>query len=183
MPRARTSTQQRQIASSSNHDDGLPLGQVTPDNLEVDLNYIRSVIRDLKGTPRYDDLVGVSLDAIDNALDDIYSQLSNASFHNATLTGTSTSETPPREDSSDRIATTGFVKDVLSELSAEDKYFRHVQNTSSDLWTIVHNLNKRPSVTTVNSANVLVEGKVTYIDDNSLTVEFSYSFSGEAYLS
>jgi len=50
------------------------------------------------------------------------------------------------------------------------------------IWEIIHNLEKYPSVTVIDSANTIVEGEVTYIDLNTLNVNFSAGFSGTAYL-
>lgn len=184
MTRKRTSTQQRQIAPSSEVNDGLPLGQTDLVDLEVDLNYIRSVIRQLKGTPKYDDIVDFNknLDAIGDAIDDIYQQLGNVSFHDAVLTGNSTSETPPVADSSDRIATTEYVTNVLNNLSAEDKYYVHSQGVAEDVWVISHNLNKKPAVAIEDSSHKLVEASVKHLDDNTLEILFSGATSGKAYL-
>lgn len=58
----------------------------------------------------------------------------------------------------------------------------HTQSFPSATWTISHNLGRRPSVTVVDSAGSVVIGEVTYLSDNSLRVEFSAGFSGQAYL-
>lgn len=50
--------------------------------------------------------------------------------------------------------------------------------TNQLLLTIEHNLNKRPSVTIIDTAGDEIEGAVNHIDLNSLTVSFSASFSG-----
>lgn len=63
-----------------------------------------------------------------------------------------------------------------------DKTYIFNQVTPSTLWVIQHNLNKYPSVTSVNSNNVVYYGNVVYVDANNLTVEFSAGFSGKAYL-
>lgn len=60
--------------------------------------------------------------------------------------------------------------------------YTHNQMQASDFWEINHNLNKKPSVTVVDSGGSVVMGEVTYIDDNSLAVGFAYPFSGKAYL-
>jgi len=63
-----------------------------------------------------------------------------------------------------------------------DAHFRFVQSVAASTWTVQHNLNKRPSVTIVDSAGNLVIGDVQYdaIDPlNKLTVTFSTNFSGE----
>lgn len=49
-------------------------------------------------------------------------------------------------------------------------------------WSIIHNLGKFPSVTVVDSGGTVVDGNVNYIDDNTIEIEFSFSFSGKAYL-
>jgi len=63
-----------------------------------------------------------------------------------------------------------------------DKNFVYTQNIPSSTWTILHNLNKYPSVSVVDSANTVVEGGITYVDLNTLTISFSAQFTGTAYL-
>lgn len=63
-----------------------------------------------------------------------------------------------------------------------DKSFIHQQLTPSDTWLIVHNLNKYPSVTVVNSAGECVLGKVEYLDENRVVAYFKGAFGGDAYL-
>ena len=65
---------------------------------------------------------------------------------------------------------------------AKDKYYEHHQNSPSKIWKIKHNLNKKPSVSVVDSAGTKVIGEVIYIDDNNLELHFSAQFSGIAYL-
>lgn len=62
-----------------------------------------------------------------------------------------------------------------------DKHYTHTQDVVSDIWTIQHNLNKKPSVTVIDSGNSVVEGDISYIDNNTLTISFSGAFSGKAY--
>lgn len=63
-----------------------------------------------------------------------------------------------------------------------DKYFVYTQTTPSDTWEITHNLNKRPSVSVVDSAGSLVNGDCNYIDNDKLILHFNGAFSGKAYL-
>lgn len=56
------------------------------------------------------------------------------------------------------------------------------QIVPSATWNINHNLSKFPSVTVVDSADSVVFGDVTHIDNNNLTVTFNSAFSGKAYL-
>ena len=64
----------------------------------------------------------------------------------------------------------------------EDKSFVFNQNISSSVWNVVHNLDKYPSVTVVDSGMNIVIGEVTYIDENTLQITFTAPFSGKAYL-
>ena len=57
----------------------------------------------------------------------------------------------------------------------------HLQNTSSDIWTIQHNLGKIPSVIVQDGNGNNVHGDVDYIDLNNLTITFNTAFSGKAY--
>ena len=61
--------------------------------------------------------------------------------------------------------------------------YTHTQGSSSNSWTIAHNLGFYPNVTVVDSAGTIYEGEITYTNTNSLTASFSASFSGKAYLS
>lgn len=60
--------------------------------------------------------------------------------------------------------------------------FVYEQAQPSATWNIVHDLNKYPSVTIVDSANSEVFGEVLYVSSNIITVSFSAAFSGRAYL-
>lgn len=61
--------------------------------------------------------------------------------------------------------------------------YTHVQNLVSSTWSITHNLGFRPNVTTIDSANMNIEGTVQHTDNNSLTITFSIATTGFAYLS
>jgi hypothetical protein len=63
-----------------------------------------------------------------------------------------------------------------------DKTYVYDQSSPASIWLITHGLNKFPSVSIVDSANDLVIGDVTYLDENNLKVIFSAPFSGRAYL-
>ena len=66
--------------------------------------------------------------------------------------------------------------------SIGDKNFVFTQAVPSATWNVQHNLNKFPSVTSVNNNNIKMFGEVTYIDENNLTISFSAGFSGKAYI-
>jgi len=60
----------------------------------------------------------------------------------------------------------------------------HNQSTPAALWTITHNLEFFPAgVTVIDSAGANVEGDVTHINAQQLTILFSGAFTGKAYLS
>jgi hypothetical protein len=61
--------------------------------------------------------------------------------------------------------------------------YTHLQGSPSDTWVINHNLNFYPNVTVQDSAGTIYEGEIAYTNLVSLTVTFSSSFSGKAYLS
>lgn len=64
----------------------------------------------------------------------------------------------------------------------EDKTYFHKQTIASDTWVIVHNLNKFPAVTVIDSAGCEVIGDVTYDNENQITIRFRGGFKGTATL-
>lgn len=182
-----TNPRQTQISSSITIEEDLVLPSYSDvKTLEGDLNYLRSVIKQMKGTVNYDTPLLETLTSLAQALED-------AVFHNATLTGEPEADSPPTGDRSTRIATTEYVRDVLDQelvLSGADARYVHTQNATANVWTITHNLNKFPSVTVATSSGDIVFGMVEYINANEVKVMFSddpestYSggFAGKAYL-
>lgn len=63
-----------------------------------------------------------------------------------------------------------------------DKYFMYEQAVPSDVWIIAHNLNKKPSITVVDSAETVIVGDYEYNDLNTVTLHFNAAFAGKAYL-
>ncbi len=63
-----------------------------------------------------------------------------------------------------------------------DKNFVFVQNTSSTVWEITHNLYKFPSVTVVDQLGNIIYGEIQYIDLNSIRITFSSASIGKVYL-
>lgn len=84
------------------------------------------------------------------------------------------------EDQHPVTAITGL-KEILDSIQS-DKSYIHKQSSASTTWHIVHNLNKYPSVTVVDSAKTVMVGEIVYIDMNSLDIKFSSPFSGKAYM-
>jgi len=71
---------------------------------------------------------------------------------------------------------------ILLYSGAQDKDHRHNQTSASSTWVINHNLNKYPSVTAFDSAGSQAIGSVVFNSKNQLTITFSASFSGTAYV-
>ena len=63
-----------------------------------------------------------------------------------------------------------------------DRNFVYTQIQPSSVWTIQHNLNKKASVTIVDTAGTVVEGKVTVSNGSQIIIEFNFPFNGEAIL-
>lgn len=76
---------------------------------------------------------------------------------------------------------TGTEADFVNAM-LQDATFIFEQQQASNEWTIVHNLNKFPAVTVVDSANNVVVGDIQYLNANSLRVTFTAVFSGQVYL-
>lgn len=59
----------------------------------------------------------------------------------------------------------------------------HEQGIASDIWVIEHNLNKKPSVTVVDSADEeQIPDRKIYNTKNTVTLYFLSEFAGKAYL-
>ena len=63
----------------------------------------------------------------------------------------------------------------------DDRHHTHKQAQAAKVWTIAHNLGKRPAVTVVDSAGTVVIGEIDYLDDNTVRLAFCAAFSGTAY--
>jgi len=74
------------------------------------------------------------------------------------------------------------VQNAIEELRTRSR-FVHNQSTASSSWDITHNMKFFPNVSIVDTALSKVIGEVVYTSENALTVTFSQSFAGKAYLS
>ena len=61
--------------------------------------------------------------------------------------------------------------------------FTHDQMTPESVWTITHSLGFFPNVMSFDSAGTQIIGDVDHINQNSMTITFSGSNAGKAYLS
>ena len=73
-------------------------------------------------------------------------------------------------------------KTITVNSLGSDKNYIHNQLVASSVWTIIHNLDKHPSVTVVDSSDSVVVGDISYDSLNQLTVVFSAEFGGKAYV-
>ena len=62
-----------------------------------------------------------------------------------------------------------------------DAHYAHIQSIPEAVWEVTHNLNKKPTITVVDSADTMVMGEVEYINNNSVRLTFAGAFSGKAY--
>ena len=70
---------------------------------------------------------------------------------------------------------------VMTSPIIGDITYTHNQSTTSNTWTITHNLNRFPSVTVVDSADTIVYGTVVYNSANQLTITFFEGSSALAF--
>lgn len=75
------------------------------------------------------------------------------------------------------------IQKVGTVVNVTSKTFIFEQGIASSEWVIVHNLDKRPTVTAVDSSNrVQIPDEIVYNSDNQVTIQFTSSFAGHAYL-
>lgn len=67
-------------------------------------------------------------------------------------------------------------------VGGSDAHLAFGQSVPAALWTVNHNLGKRPAVQVFDSAGTQVEGDVAHLNVNTLTVTFAFPFSGTCYL-
>ena len=100
----------------------------------------------------------------------------NSSFYSLTLSYL---------DGNGAVTTDGYydiVNFTLATSSAGDKTFVWPQPVAAAVWTVIHDLDKFPSVTMVLSTGQVGNGDITYINSNKLTITFAGAESGKAYL-
>lgn len=83
-------------------------------------------------------------------------------------------------DPTTNIVTRRSTSEVLVDLGIST--YTHDQGVPSATWTVVHNLEKFPSATVVDTGDTVVVGEVTYVNNNEIEILFQSAFSGKAYL-
>ena len=71
---------------------------------------------------------------------------------------------------------------ITPETLRKVTYYEHTQGVAADTWLIVHNLNKKPSITVIDTAgNTFVPAR-RYIDNNTVVIKFKAATKGTALL-
>lgn len=92
------------------------------------------------------------------------------------------SSTPVKIGRSTSATTIAFDPTAFEEPAPVFEYV-HDQPVASTVWTVIHNLNGQPNVTTVDTSGQEIEGTVTWPDANTVVITFSAATGGKAYLS
>lgn len=82
---------------------------------------------------------------------------------------------------SKNFETTPTISGSYSVLHTGNAFFEHYQSVADTLWTVNHNLNRHPSVTTTNISGGVVNGTISYINNNTVTIRFTPARTGYAY--
>jgi len=75
--------------------------------------------------------------------------------------------------------------EILETAALEDEKdlnYVHDQSIASTTWTIIHNLNKKPSVRIEDLLKNDIMGEIDYTDNNTVTIQFAIPVAGSAYL-
>ena len=73
-------------------------------------------------------------------------------------------------------------KKVMWEPIIGDVTYTHNQASASETWTINHGLHRKPSVTIVDTSDIVVSANIVYNSETQLTITFSDATAGKAYL-
>jgi hypothetical protein len=87
------------------------------------------------------------------------------------------------------IGSTNFTQETIN-VSLDYDYVQeqvrenyvHDQQVASNSWVVIHGLSKFAAVSVVNTANQAIVGDITYNSLNQLTITFTSSISGKAYI-
>lgn len=71
---------------------------------------------------------------------------------------------------------------VVSTSGLADATHVHTQMVAATEWTILHNLNKLPAVTIIDTAGSVVIGDVFYVNLNTVKINLTAAMSGTASL-
>ena len=66
---------------------------------------------------------------------------------------------------------------------ANGSTYEHTQSIASTGWTVPHNLNRHPSITTTDHLGNVIYGDVSYVDANIVQITHGSALTGFAYFS
>ena len=135
-------------------------------------NYILTLVDEPIMLAQVDDLNNFGVYKLDSLTQDV----TETDFYNANLTLIESNGSLFSEE------TYGLITYPKAKEDEKDKNYVHPQPVASATWTVQHDLNKFPSVTSVNTNNIEMYGEVVFNDLNSLTINFSAAFSGQAFI-
>ena len=110
---------------------------------------------------------------VDKNGEEIIISVDNTDLYNLSLNNTPISNVA-YAITDDQVVTLGQTKEITQT-------YVFTQLSPLSEWIVPHNLNKFPSITVVDSAGSEVVGDYTYIDSNTIRIQFSESFSGRVY--
>lgn len=100
--------------------------------------------------------------------------------------GTSVSVVAPQQSTTNisvpKQSTTNVTISGVKSSGVSDKTYVFTEDSAMISWAVEHNLNKKPSVSIVDSGDNLIVAEVVYVDNNNLTINFGFPTSGKAYL-
>ena len=117
----------------------------------------------------------------DLALSDVYSSMLGVEVClTPTETGTTTWTSVDVQALIDRIE----VLEVVAAIDEKDLNYVHTQavENASSIWSITHNLDKKPSVRIEDPDGNDIIAQIDYVDTNTLTIIFAIPVAGTAYL-
>lgn len=74
-----------------------------------------------------------------------------------------------------------FFKGEPGEPGAAAGTYPHTQSIAAAVWTVPHNLNRHPSVTTTDNLGNVIHGDVLYVDTNIVRITHGTALTGFAY--
>lgn len=125
-----------------------------------------------------------TFDDMQKAWDAAYEVVSNTTNGSGIVIGSTVAVTTVDGTKSNAEAEIASLQTQINSIQTNggDKSYVHTQLTPSAVWTVTHNMNKKPSVTAVDSAGSIIIGEVVYTSSNALTINLSGECSGLAYL-
>lgn len=117
----------------------------------------------------------------DVALSDVYSSMLGVEVClTPTETGTTTWTSVDVQALIDRLQI--LEETFANAVDEKDLNYVHTQSTALAVWTITHDLEKKPSVRIEDLAGNDIVAEIDYIDFNTLKIIFAVPLSGTAYL-